>query len=33
VVVFARERHVPRGRGARRALEARIDAFLERAFD
>ena len=33
VIVFARERHVPRGRGARRALEARIDAFLERAFD
>ena len=33
VAVFARERHVPRGRAARRALEARIDAFLERAFE
>ena len=33
VVVFARERHVPRGRVARREFEERIDAFLADAFE
>lgn len=33
VVVFARERHVPRGRVARREFEERVDAFLADAFE
>jgi dipeptidyl aminopeptidase/acylaminoacyl peptidase len=33
VAVFARERHVPRGRVARRAFEERVDAFLADAFE
>jgi hypothetical protein len=31
--VFARERHVPRGRVARREFEERVDAFLADAFE
>ena len=33
VAVFARERHVPRGRVARREFEERVDAFLADAFE
>jgi dipeptidyl aminopeptidase/acylaminoacyl peptidase len=33
VLVFERERHVPRGRDARRLLERRVESFLDQAFE